>query len=46
MHDAPAWQMIGEIPPRRRPPQMASHGIGPLRFGLGRFRDHVFELQF
>ncbi len=48
MHDAPAGQMIGEIPPRRRPPQMASHRIGPLRFGLclARFRDHVFELQF
>jgi len=48
MHDAPARQMIGETPPRRRPPQMTSNGIGPLRFdlGLARFRDHVFELQF
>lgn len=40
--------MIGETPPFRRPPQMASYRIGPLRFGLGltRFHDQVFELQF
>jgi len=47
MHDAPALQVIGEIPARRRPPHMALHGIGPLRFGLGLAgcRNEVFELQ-
>ena len=48
MHNAPAWQMVGKVAPRVRPPRVALHGIGPLRFGLclARFHDHVFELQF
>ncbi len=47
MHDAPAWQMIGEVPARLRPPHMALYGIGPLRFGLclAGCRDQIFELQ-